>query len=82
MDGSTRGADAGAAMSLDFPLCNRCDGYVIEGTLKRTGLTLSSRCRCDDQDWERELEAELRERSAILDLEPKELPNGRFQVAA
>lgn len=53
-------------MSLDFPLCPRCDGYRIEGTLKRTGMTLSSRCRCDDQDWERELEAELRERAAAL----------------
>jgi len=53
-------------MSLDFPLCPRCDGYVIEGTLKRTGMTLSSRCRCDDEPWERELEAELRERIGPL----------------
>jgi len=79
-------------MSLDFALCPKCDGYLIEGTYRRTGITLSSRCRCNDTEWDRQLEAEARERAAKPlpaaaypewpDPEVRELPNGRFQVAA
>jgi hypothetical protein len=36
-------------MSLDFDTCLRCDGYIIEGTL-RTNRTLSSMCRCKRDD--------------------------------
>lgn len=83
-------------MSLDLHECARCDGYIIPGTLRRTGIALSSRCRCDDTDHDRQMEAEARARAAEplppasypewsgerAELEPKELPDGRFQVAA
>jgi hypothetical protein len=49
-------------MSLDFPLCETCRGYIIGGTLRRTAMTLSSRCRCDDSEGDKRVEAELRER--------------------
>jgi hypothetical protein len=51
-------------------------------------MTLSSRCRCKDEPWEQRVEQELRERQAQplpderAQLEPEELPNGRFRVAA
>jgi hypothetical protein len=56
------------SLAEHFAECDHCGGYVITGTY-RLGRTLSSRCKCDDRE----------ERA---DLEPKELPNGRFQVAA
>jgi hypothetical protein len=51
-------------MSLPFAECPVCSGYIIEGTLKRTGMTLSSRCRCEDEPWEQRVEQEIRERQA------------------
>jgi hypothetical protein len=75
-------------MSLPFEECPNCWGYIIPGTLKRTGMTLSSRCRCNDEPCEQRVEQEFRERQALplpderAQLEPEELPNGRFQVAA
>lgn len=51
-------------MSLDFPICRTCNGYVIEGTLKRTGMTLSSRCRCQDDEHDQRVEAQMRKRAA------------------
>jgi hypothetical protein len=76
------------SLAEHFDICDRCDGYVISGTLKRTGMALNSRCRCNDEPWEQRVEQEIRERQAQplpderAQFEPKELPNGRFQVAA
>jgi hypothetical protein len=57
-------------VSLPFAECETCRGYIIEGTLAHAARGLKSRCRCDDAPVER------------ADLEPKQLPNGRWSVAA
>jgi len=51
-----------------FATCDRCWRYKVVGTYRAMLKDSKHVCRCDEEER--------------ADLEPKELPNGRFQVAA
>jgi hypothetical protein len=65
-------------VSLDHATCRACSGYIIEGTLRRTGIALSSRCRCDDDANDRRMEAEARARAAEPLVDVEHLGPGRI----